>query len=83
MSSTKKVNTGIYCFDKFVLSAVINQIQPNNNQSEYYLTDVVEIAQQRGDKISVITMDDPRQVLGVNTLEQLAEAECLIDQLGR
>ena len=78
-----KINTGIYCFDKSVLSSVIDQIKPNNSQSEYYLTDVVEIAKNRGDKISVITMDDPRQVLGVNTLEQLAKAECLIQQLGR
>lgn len=75
------VNTGIYCFDKLVLSTVIDQIKPDNNQSEYYLTDVVEISKKRGDKISVITMDDPRQVMGVNTPEQLEKAECLTRSL--
>ena len=79
----KKINTGIYCFDKKLLISVIDELKPDNNQKEYYLTDVVEIAQKRHEKIVVITMDDPRQVIGVNTPEELAKAECLIQQLGK
>lgn len=79
----KKVNTGIYCFDKELLIYLINEIKPDNNQKEYYLTDVVEIAQKRHEKIAVVTMDDPRQVIGVNTLEELDKAEYLIQQLGK
>ncbi|MCK5349898.1 MAG: NTP transferase domain-containing protein [Desulfobacula sp.] len=74
----KKVNTGIYCFDKELLISVIDEIKPDNNQAEYYLTDVIEIAQKKNEKIAVITMDDPRQVIGVNTLEELGKAEHLI-----
>lgn len=69
----KKVNTGIYCFDKDFLISVIDEIIPDNNQKEYYLTDVVEIARKRHEKMAVITMDDPKQVIGVNTLEELAK----------
>jgi bifunctional UDP-N-acetylglucosamine pyrophosphorylase/glucosamine-1-phosphate N-acetyltransferase/UDP-N-acetylglucosamine pyrophosphorylase len=79
----KKVNTGIYCFDKKLLISVINEIKPDNKQKEYYLTDVVEIAQKRHEKIAVITMDDPRQVTGVNTPEELDKAEHLIQLLGK
>lgn len=79
----KKINTGIYCFDKEFLISVIDEIKPDNNQKEYYLTDVIEIAQKRYEKIAVFTMDDPKQVIGVNTLEELGKAEYLSRQLDK
>ncbi len=75
------VNSGIYCFDRDFLVSGIEKIQCENNQAEYYLTDLVEIARVSGKKISVVLMDDPRQVMGVNTLEELARAEALIHEL--
>ncbi len=77
----KKVNTGIYCFNRAFLVSAIDQIKPDNNQAEYYLTDLVEIARSQGDKIHVVSMDDPRQVIGVNTLDELTTAGALILQL--
>lgn len=76
----KKINTGIYCFDKKFLVSAIDEIKPDNNQAEYYLTDIVEIAQKRHEKIGVISMNDPGQVMGVNTIEELEKAEYLIQQ---
>jgi UDP-N-acetylglucosamine diphosphorylase/glucosamine-1-phosphate N-acetyltransferase len=76
----KKINAGIYCFDKQLLTWAINEIKPDNNQSEYYLTDVVEIAKRKNQKIVAVTMNDPGQVIGVNTLEDLDKAEHLIQQ---
>lgn len=77
----KRVNAGIYCFDKKLLVSAIDEIRPDNNQAEYYLTDVIEIARKRQEKISVVTMDDSRQVMGVNTLEQLEKAESLLHEI--
>jgi UDP-N-acetylglucosamine pyrophosphorylase len=79
----KKINTGIYCFDKRVLVSAIDSLRPDNNQNEYYLTDVVAFAKKMEHKICVVTMDDPREVTGVNTLEDLAVAERLIHQIDR
>jgi UDP-N-acetylglucosamine diphosphorylase/glucosamine-1-phosphate N-acetyltransferase len=79
----KKVNTGIYCFDRKFLISAVDEIRPDNSQTEYYLTDTVEIAKKRQEKIVVITMDDPGQVIGVNTLEELEKAEYLINQRGK
>lgn len=79
----KKVNTGIYCFDKELLISAIDKIKPDNTQAEYYLTDVIGIAKNQNEFIQVLTMDDPREVMGVNTLEDLGKAECLIQQLGK
>ncbi|SDU14660.1 UDP-N-acetylglucosamine pyrophosphorylase [Desulfobacula phenolica] len=79
----KKVNTGIYCFDKELLISAINKIKPDNIQVEYYLTDVIGIAKKQNESIQVLTMDDPREVMGVNTLEDLCKVECLIQRLGK
>ncbi len=79
----KKINTGIFCFDKNLLKNALNELKPNNKQAEYYLTDVVEIARRKDEKIIVVTMDDPRQVVGVNTLAGLEIAEDLISQVAK
>lgn len=78
----KIVNTGIYCFNRQFLTDAINLIQPENNQKEYYLTDIIAIARRQNQKVCAATMDDPRQVIGVNTLEELNRAEELIGRFG-
>ncbi len=74
----KRINTGIYCFDLGLLSWVIEKIMPENNQKEYYLTDAIELAQAENAKICVVTMDEPMQVMGVNTLDELKRARELL-----
>ena len=71
------VNSGIYCFEKGFLETGIGLINNNNNQAEYYLTDLVEIAVEKKAKTLVRSISDIRQVMGVNTLEQLARADAL------
>ncbi len=68
------VNSGIYCFQKKFLEQGIPQIRPTNNQDEYYLTDLIGIAVSSGLKTACTAMDDPVQVMGVNTLEELEKA---------
>lgn len=74
------VNTGIYCFDIDCLSDNIQMIIPDNNQAEYYLTDVVEITKKNKGRIVSILMDDPDQVMGVNTLTELDKANTLFEK---
>jgi len=78
----KTINTGIYCFNKDLLCDALNAISPENSQGEYYLTDVIEIAQKKNQKISVVTTEDSNQVIGVNTLEELDRAEGLMQGSG-
>lgn len=65
------VNSGIFCFGKNFLEYGIGRIKNNNNQGEYYLTDLVEVAVQNRVKTFVKVTDDAEQVMGVNTIEQL------------
>lgn len=73
----KKVNTGIYCFDKHFLISAIDEVKLDNSQAEYYLTDLIEIAQKKQKKIVLVTAEDAWQVMGVNTIEELNQAEYL------
>jgi UDP-N-acetylglucosamine diphosphorylase/glucosamine-1-phosphate N-acetyltransferase len=75
------INTGIYCFNRTFLEQAIELIRPDNNQAEFYLTDMVEIAKLKREKISVSLMADPRQVMGVNSLNDLEKVEFLIQQI--
>ena len=66
----REVNPGYYCFDSRWLWQNINKIQNKNNQKEYYLTDLIEIAVQEKEKIISLKID-ARECLGINTKEQL------------
>lgn len=69
------VNTGIFCFDKEFLQVAIPKITAENEQKEYYLTDLIEIAGRGEEKSGVVKMSNPDEMMGVNTCEQLAQAE--------
>ncbi|MCD5324302.1 MULTISPECIES: sugar phosphate nucleotidyltransferase [Pontibacillus] len=70
-----EVNTGIFCFDNKLLFESLDQVGTNNNQSEYYLPDVIEILKEQGYTISANSTEDVAEGLGVNDRIQLAKAE--------
>jgi len=74
----REVNTGIYCAGTALLLSVIPEISNNNAQAEYYLTDVVKLAVERGCKVQALAGSDPTEFLGVNTNEELVAAERVI-----
>jgi bifunctional UDP-N-acetylglucosamine pyrophosphorylase / glucosamine-1-phosphate N-acetyltransferase len=71
----KEINTGTYCFNAGMLFDALKEVDTDNSQGEYYLTDVLEIIREKGGTIRVMSDSDATEVLGVNTLEQLAEVE--------
>lgn len=71
----KEVNSGVYCVDSKLLSAFLKNMDNNNAQNEYYLTDIIEYAVQKEKNINTFTVSDEKEILGINTRSQLAEAE--------
>jgi len=67
----QEINSGIYCFDMEALLEAIHQITPNNAQGEYYLTDVIQIMNEKGLKTGAMMVDDNTEILGVNDRMQL------------
>jgi bifunctional UDP-N-acetylglucosamine pyrophosphorylase/glucosamine-1-phosphate N-acetyltransferase len=47
-------------------------VRPNNDQGEYYLTDVIGLLAQADARIEAVTTADPAECLGVNDRKQLA-----------
>lgn len=70
-----EVNSGIYAFAYPALASVLSSLTATNAQGEYYLTDTVTLLQDRGARAAVVCADDHRELLGINTVDQLAEAE--------
>lgn len=73
--SVKEINPAIYAFDNQELVKALGKLSPNNKQGEYYLTDVIGIFRSQGLKIAAQIVEDSREVLGINTPEELAECE--------
>lgn len=69
-----EVNAGYYCFRASWLWPHLEQLQNNNVQREYLLTDAVAMAIQEGESVEAVAID-PKAALGVNTLEDLKRAE--------
>ena len=70
-----EINTGIYCVDTKFLFYALGKITNDNQQHEYYLTDIVEIACLDGQKVKSFIVSDYIEVMGINTLEELSRAE--------
>ncbi|HUK63361.1 MAG TPA: NTP transferase domain-containing protein, partial [Dongiaceae bacterium] len=70
-----EVNSGVYAFDYPSLALVLSGLTAQNAQGEYYLTETVRLLQRAGKKAAVVCAPDHRELLGINTVEQLADAE--------
>ena len=74
-------NSGVLAAPRALLFALLDDVKPNNAKGEYYLTDVVGLANAAGKTVRVaIAQEDA--FLGVNSQSELAEAEAAF-QAGR
>jgi len=71
----KEINSGIYVFKSELLFHYLRFIGTDNVQGEYYLTDVLPLMRKDNKKIALQVADDPDEIQGVNTVDQLREAE--------
>jgi UDP-N-acetylglucosamine diphosphorylase/glucosamine-1-phosphate N-acetyltransferase len=78
-----EINTGIYCADTGFLFATLAKIKNNNDQKEYYLTDIVEIARLQGLNVQAHVAHDYVEVMGINTVEQLEQAAIYLQHSGK
>jgi bifunctional UDP-N-acetylglucosamine pyrophosphorylase/glucosamine-1-phosphate N-acetyltransferase len=72
------INSGIYCFRADLLWRYIGQIQPDNPAREYYLTDLAEIFNRGGHRVAALEIDNPQELLGINTRIELAEVDGIL-----
>ncbi|MBT3610074.1 MAG: bifunctional UDP-N-acetylglucosamine diphosphorylase/glucosamine-1-phosphate N-acetyltransferase GlmU, partial [Gammaproteobacteria bacterium] len=70
-----EINSGILAAPTSLLKGWLDQVRPNNQQGEYYLTDIIAMAVADGVAVDGIFATSPVEVIGVNDRVQLAELE--------
>ena len=73
-------DASIYCFETQSLLDALKKLKDNNALGGYYMTDILSILEAEGKSIGVYKIDDYREIMGINTRVQLAEAERLMRQ---
>ena len=77
LRAVKEINTGLLAARADKLAGWLNGLRADNDQQEYYLTDIVALAVAGGDGVAAVTCDSESEVLGINDKLQLAEAEAV------
>jgi bifunctional UDP-N-acetylglucosamine pyrophosphorylase/glucosamine-1-phosphate N-acetyltransferase len=67
-----EINTSVYCFAAGRLWSALGKVRPDNDQGEYYLTDVIGILARTGARVDAVVAADPGEAAGVNDRKQLA-----------
>lgn len=75
-----EVNAGIYCFSMPLIWDMLHNVTNDNAQGEYYLTDIIGMLVRDGKTVSAFAAPDYQETLGVNSRQQLCEAEEVLRQ---
>ena len=70
-----EINTGMMVINGKALKQWVEKLEDNNAQSEFYLTDVIEMAVSDGIKINAVQPYSEVETRGVNDRAQLSELE--------
>lgn len=73
-----EINSGIYLFEGSFLKTFLNKLDNDNDQGEYYLTDIIKIYKENHLKIGAFLIENSDEVMGVNNRLQLNVAESLM-----
>jgi bifunctional UDP-N-acetylglucosamine pyrophosphorylase/glucosamine-1-phosphate N-acetyltransferase len=76
--SINEVNSGIYYLKSEILFDLLQNVKNNNNQNEFYLTDIISIGLNRGLNIAAFPLAKFDELQGINTQDELQKAEELI-----
>mgnify|MGYP001826881735 CR=1 FL=1 len=75
-------NTGVFCFRTERMIEALGSLTTNNKQGEYYLTDTVAHLVEAGHPVAAVATLDPGEVVGINTVDELADAEEILARRG-
>ncbi|HAV79934.1 MAG TPA: bifunctional UDP-N-acetylglucosamine diphosphorylase/glucosamine-1-phosphate N-acetyltransferase GlmU, partial [Erythrobacter sp.] len=76
-------NSGVMAARSADMFELLRRVGNDNAQGEYYLVDIVNIANADGDSCAVVSADTPAEVTGINSRAELARAEAQWQELKR
>jgi len=74
----REINPSYYCFRAAALFEMLRLVDNQNASGEYYITDVLGHMLNSGLRVEVIDAVPPEDVLSINTPQQLAEVEAIL-----
>lgn len=78
--AVKEVNAGIYCLNWAKFKASFSQLQSNNAQGEYYLTDIISWGKAQGLSVNAYILENSDEIYGINSRLNLAEATKMMNR---
>ncbi len=75
-----EIYSGICCAPAALMQRWLPQLDKNNAQGEYYLTDVIDMAVRDAIPIESFHVDDPMDIQGINDRLQLHQVERTLQQ---
>ena len=75
-----EINSGLYSFEAALLWEHLATLEPNPASGEIYLTDIVAALRASGHATAACVVDDPGEILGINTRVELVEADRILRQ---
>jgi bifunctional UDP-N-acetylglucosamine pyrophosphorylase/glucosamine-1-phosphate N-acetyltransferase len=73
-----EMNTSVYAFNAGLLLDALEELRPDNDQGELYLTDVIGILVGSGHEVAAVVLPDAEEARGVNTLAELEAVSNLL-----
>ena len=73
-----ELNSGVYVFKSQPLLEALGSLRADNDQNEYYLTDVPAALKDKGAKVGLLMRELGDEIIGVNTKEELAYVEKIL-----
>jgi bifunctional UDP-N-acetylglucosamine pyrophosphorylase/glucosamine-1-phosphate N-acetyltransferase len=70
-----EINSGVLSAPSAKLHEWLARLTASNAQGEYYLTDILPLALKQGTPLRSVLAEDPAEIQGVNSREQLAQLE--------
>jgi bifunctional UDP-N-acetylglucosamine pyrophosphorylase/glucosamine-1-phosphate N-acetyltransferase len=67
-------NSGVICTDSTLLFELISEIENNNENNEFYLTDIIKLANNKNLKCKAVECSED-EAIGINSKVDLANAE--------
>lgn len=78
----RECNSGVMAGDAALMMELLAEVGDSNAQGEYYLTDIVALARQRGRTARAVLCDEA-ETLGINDRAELARAEAIFQAEAR
>jgi bifunctional UDP-N-acetylglucosamine pyrophosphorylase/glucosamine-1-phosphate N-acetyltransferase len=76
-----EVNTSHYCFRSEKVFPMLSNLSTENDQGEYYLTDIIHLLSQKNEIIETLSVKDPSILIGINNRYELSKTSMAMNKV--